>query len=180
MKKLIITIVASFWIFTSLQASTPREFIIEGNTLWSQGKFTEAETEFKKALEINPESSTAHARLANLYLTQNKTPEAVKEFQNAINDDPENAKLFIGLAIAYLHQQYYQMAETMVIQAIEIDPEMANAKKLKDYIDAKKERISQQQSASAPAALQGHMKAQSAHGKTENSIPAAVQKSLQK
>ena len=154
MKKFIITTLASLFVITSLQASTLEEYIKAGNTLWSKGNLSEAELQFKKALEIDPESSTAHARMANLYLTQNKTTEAVEEFQNAINYDPENAHLFIGLAITYLHQQYYQMAEAMVNNAIELNPEMANAQKLKAYIDTKKEVISKVQQAEGNTAAQ--------------------------
>lgn len=141
MKKIMIGLVASLGIIGSIQASTLEQYINAGNSLWSEGKLSEAELQFNKALEINPDSSTAYARMANLYLTQNKTTEAVEAFQNAISHDPENANLFIGLAITYLHQRYYQMSEAMVNHAIELDPEMANAQKLKAYLDAKKESV---------------------------------------
>jgi tetratricopeptide (TPR) repeat protein len=143
MKKLLISSLVSLFLITSVQATSTRDLIVSGNTLWSEGKFSEAETSFKKALEGEPASSVAHERLANLYLTQNKTSEAIEEFQNAINDDPENANLFIGIAIAYLHKQYYQMADAMVNRAMQLNPDLTNAQKLKQYIDAKKEVIEQ-------------------------------------
>ncbi len=178
MKKQILTGLVSLVLATSLQAVTPKELVISGNTYWSEGKFTEAETQFKKALEAQPDYSVAHERLANLYLTQNKTSDAIEEFQNAITHDAENANLFIGIAIAYLHKQYYQMADAMVKQAIAINPEMKNAQKLKQYIDAKKDII--EQASAAPVDSNHGFK--DANHKSMNhgsSAPAAVKKSMQ-
>ena len=126
----------------TVQASTDSNYINSGDSLWSQGKLEAAETDFRNELKVNPESSVAHQRLASLYLTQNKTKEAIDEYQNAITLDSENPKLFLGIAIAYLHLKYYVMAETMVMQAIELNPELEQAKKLKTYIDAKKDVVS--------------------------------------
>ncbi len=182
MKKFIIPTLTSLCFISALQASPLEDLIVSGNTFWSQGKLTEAEAEFKKALEFNPDSSEAHARMANLYLTQNKTSEAVEEFQNAINDDPENPNLFIGLAITYLHKQYYEMAEAMVKQAIELNPELANAQKLQTYIDAKKERMNQAVATAPMDSTHGqvseHAKA-TPHGQENSSMPATVQRKLQ-
>ncbi len=204
MKKIIISTLTCLFFATALQASPLDDLIKSGNTFWSQGKLTEAKSEFQKAIDLNPDSSVAHERMANLLLTQNKSVEASKEYQNAIVNDPENAKLFIGLAITYLHQKYYQMAEAMVNQAIEIDPELANAKKLKTYIDAKKERIAQKESGTTDVSMSngGGMHGQvptattaasphgqasphgevapSMHGSTNSAIPASVQKNIQK
>ena len=174
MQKIIIATLASLLVFTNIHASPVEDIINSGNTFWSQGKLMEAEAEFKKAIKINPNSSVAHARIANLYLTQNKSAEAVKEFQSAIINDPENARLFIGLAITYLHQQHFQMAEAMVNQAIQIDPELANAQKLKTYMDAKKETISQTVATAPQDSTHGQV---SPHGQVNtSSMPATIKK----
>jgi tetratricopeptide (TPR) repeat protein len=149
MSKQLFSILASLFVFASVQASEPGDYINNGNNFWSQGNLTEAETAFKKALEIDSESSIAHERLANLYLTQNKTSEAIEQYQEAIINDTENAHLYIGLAIAYLHKKYYQMAEAMANQAITLAPELAHAQKLKAYIDAKNEQLSMLDQANA-------------------------------
>ncbi len=183
MKNFIITAIISLFVISTSQASTLEDLIVSGNTFWSQGKFSEAEGEFKKALQINPDYSVAHARMANLYLTQNKTTEAVASFQNAINGDPENAQLFIGLAITYLHKQYYKMADAMVKQAIAVDPNLANAQKLQTYITAKRNRLSEEANTSevsSPAVNAMHGQP-SPHGKVStSSMPATIQKNIQK
>lgn len=137
MKQLLATLLAGLLVVSTAQAANTTELISSGNSLWSEGKLDEAEAAFKQALQADPESSKANERLASLYLTQNKTGEAIAAYQDAIILDPENAGLFVGIAIAYLHKKYYQMAESMVNHAIELDPELQNAKKLKQYIDAK-------------------------------------------
>jgi len=143
MKHIFVTLLAGLFIFTTAQAATAAGLISAGNNYWSQGKLAEAEAEFQKALEIDPESSKANERLASLYLTQNKTSEAIEAYQTAITLDPENANLFIGIAIAYLHKRYYQMAESMVDHAMALNPELENVQKLKQYLDAKKDAMNQ-------------------------------------
>ncbi|MBC8210398.1 MAG: tetratricopeptide repeat protein [Gammaproteobacteria bacterium] len=142
MRKIYYSILVSLFIGASVQAAESVDFIYNGNLFWSKGDLIEAETAFKKALEQNADSSIAHERLANLYLTQNKTGEAIEQYQEAIILDAENAHLYIGLSIAYLHKKYYQMAEAMANQAITLNPDLAHAQKLKAYIDAKNEQLS--------------------------------------
>lgn len=140
-KKYFLTALLSLVLCGTLQASNNGDLINLGENLWSQGKLSEAESAFKNALSEAPDSSAAHQRLASLYLTMNKTKEAISEYQNAITLDSENPDLFIGIAIAYLHSRYYNMAQAMVMQAIELNPELAQAQKLKTYIDAKKDTL---------------------------------------
>ena len=99
----------------------------------------QAEKDFRKAIEINPESSQAHAVLAGLLQTMNRGTEAIDEYQTAITLDPENPRLYVALSISYLHQQRYGMAQAVANEALRLDPEMANAKKLVEYIEAKEE-----------------------------------------
>jgi len=164
MKKLLLSILISLFLLASVQASEPADYISSGNNFWSQGNLTEAETAFKKALEQNADSSIAHERLANLYLTQNKTGEAIEHYQDAIMNDSENAHLYIGLSIAYLHKKYYQMAEAMANQAITINPDLAHAQKLKAYIDARNEQLSLVEQAGTDSAQPLH---DAFHGKPQ-------------
>ena len=148
-KKIFLTALFSLVLCGTLQASNNTDLISSGDNFWSQGKLIEAETAFKNAVKEVPDSSTAHQRLASLYLTMNKTREAISEYQDAIALDSENPKLFIGIAIAYLHSKYYNMAEAMVMQAIELNPELAQTKKLKTYIDTKKGILNKKEAPSA-------------------------------
>jgi Tfp pilus assembly protein PilF len=99
----------------------------------------QAEKDFRKAIELDPDSAQAHAVLAGLLQTMNRGTEAIDEFQTAITLDPENPRLYVALSISYLHQQRYGMAQAVANEALRLDPEMANAKKLVEYIEAKEE-----------------------------------------
>jgi len=123
---------------SGLESTTTQPF-------WSakQKKAAEYENKMLQAIKDAPENKNNYANLANLYLSNNKTLEAIGAYQDAINHDPENPKLFAALSIAYLHQSKYSMAKAMAEQAIKLDPEMKHAMKIKEYILAKEEVISQ-------------------------------------
>jgi Tfp pilus assembly protein PilF len=111
----------------------------QGNKAWSEQNMEQAEKDFRKAIELDPDSAQAHAVLAGLLQTMNRGMEAIDEYQTAITLDPENPRLYVALSISYLHQQRYAMAQAVANEALRLDPEMANAKKLVEYIEAKEE-----------------------------------------
>lgn len=176
MKKILISGFIGFLMAMQAQASTPGEFINKGNSLWQQGKLTEAEDQFKQAIKTAPDSSAAHARLAGLYLTQNQSARAIDEYQHAIMNSPEDARLFIGIAIAYLHGQHFEMAQAMVAQALALNPQMTNAKKLKSYIDQRRELMAT--SAMPQDSRHGGSSIKNPHQSIKSVAPAAVRKSL--
>lgn len=129
---------------TAAVASPPVEALLDrADQAWRAGQFDQAEAGFKEAVAADPQSSLAHARLASFYLTRRRTEEAISEFQEAITQDPENARLFVGLAIAYLHRRSYGMAQAMVRRALELDPGLANARKLDEYVTARRKLLTE-------------------------------------
>lgn len=86
-----------------------------------QEKFVEAETAFKKALEINNENEYAHNNLGLTYRELGKFPEAKQSYQEAIALNPKYAEAHYNLGILaelYLHDldlaiqsfEYYKLA----------------------------------------------------------------------
>ena len=118
-------------------AETADELVEKGNAHWLNNELALAEAEYRKAVAADPESVPAHTQLASLYLAQNKTQQAVEAYQAAIMLNPSNASLFVGICLSYLHQGEFSRAHAMCSQALRIDPELANARELKEYIDAK-------------------------------------------
>ena len=149
MQQLIATILIGLFAITTVQASSPQpaqsdevtQLLQQGNKAWSEQNMEQAEKEFRKAIELNPDSAQSHAVLAGLLQTMNRGTEAIDEYQTAITLDPENPRLYIALSISYLHQQSYGMAQAVANEALRLDPEMANAKKLVEYIEAKEEML---------------------------------------
>ena len=147
MRVLIATVLIGLFVTTAVHASPPpaaqsdevTTLLQQGNKAWSEQNMEQAEKDFRKAIELDPDSAQAHAVLAGFLQTMNRGTEAIEEYQTAITLDSENPKLFVALAISYLHQQKYGMAQAVANEALRLDPEMANAKKLVEYIDAKEE-----------------------------------------
>ena len=62
-----------------------RIHIRNGNKLYNDSLFVDAEIEYRKALDINPSSTEAMYNLGNTFLMQQKAQEAMKQFfKNAI------------------------------------------------------------------------------------------------
>ena len=141
-------------LFTPAIAESVDEAIKDGDQLWAEKKFEEAETAYRDAAKIDEESSGPYRRLAALYMAQNQTRDAIDAYQDAIIRDSEDATLFIGIALAYLHEQSFTKANLMTQRALQLDPELVQAKKLEEYINAKQEQVAQQ--AESPAASAPH------------------------
>ncbi len=122
----------------------------QADAAWKAGDYAAAESAYRQAIPLERDSARAHARLASFYLLRDRPREAVAEYQEAILRDPEDARLFVAIAVAYLHQRSYSMAQAMVQRALELDPGLANARKLQQYVEAKR-RASAGASAGAPA-----------------------------
>jgi len=57
-----------------------REHIREGNKLYDKDKYTEAEIEYRKSIEVNPRSIEGAYDLGNALYKQQKYPEAVEQY----------------------------------------------------------------------------------------------------
>lgn len=115
----------------------------EDQPFWSKDQVKQSELEKKYKAEIakNPDNKSMYAYLAGLYLTNNKTTKAIDAYQDAITHDAKNPKLFAALSIAYLHHSKYDMASIMATEALRLNPELTGAKKINEYVTAKKEAI---------------------------------------
>ncbi len=55
-----------------------------GNKLYKEGKFTEAEIEYRKGLQKNPKSFEANYNLGNALFKQKKYSDALEQYENSI------------------------------------------------------------------------------------------------
>jgi TolB-like protein/Tfp pilus assembly protein PilF len=74
---------------------------------WTDWDWDGAETEWKRALELNPNAANAHAYYAHYLAIVGRTDEALPHSERALELDPFNA-LFHGLYAAVLHFQRRQ------------------------------------------------------------------------
>ncbi|MGH3429109.1 MAG: tetratricopeptide repeat protein, partial [Mycobacteriales bacterium] len=84
-----------------------------------------AETEFRRAIALNPGYATAHQWYA-LYLNAvGRTPEAIEQLDLAQELDPLSPTIQTAIAEAWYFGRDYQRSEAAARKALELDPEFA-------------------------------------------------------
>jgi TolB-like protein/Tfp pilus assembly protein PilF/predicted Ser/Thr protein kinase len=92
----------------------------------NQWEWSAAEREFKRALELNPNSANAH-KLYWLYLSSlGRHEEALVEIKKAIRLDPLNLKYNDNLGQEYATGRQYDLAVEQFEKVIEMDPSFAS------------------------------------------------------
>jgi tetratricopeptide (TPR) repeat protein len=80
---------------------TVRVDILKGQQLVAQGDLTGALDQYKKALTVNPASSLASYRIAEIFFTQHNFQSAVDAYRDALNgdDDPKWTEVWSHIQI---------------------------------------------------------------------------------
>ncbi len=94
-----------------------------GRSCRLQGRFPEAETALRQALEHDPRNGGVRFELGALYLDQNRFIEAAAEFESAIAIDPNMAGVHDQLGRLYRRQGRLPEAEAALRKALELDPQ---------------------------------------------------------
>ena len=90
-----------------------RAEVREGNKLYNQLKFEEAEIAYKKALDKNPNYGKASYNLANTIYQQNKNKEAVFQYDLAEKIAPDKmskAETFHNMGNSFMKEKQYDKA----------------------------------------------------------------------
>ncbi|EJX09883.1 Tetratricopeptide repeat-containing protein [gut metagenome] len=72
---------------------TDRDYLRSGNKLYADSLFIKAEVDYRKALEVNPQSTDAMFNLGNALLMQQKAKEAMEQFESVSKIEKDKAKL---------------------------------------------------------------------------------------
>ncbi len=86
--------------------------------------WTAAEKEYKRAIELNPNYSTAHYHYSYFLAELGRFEEAIHEATEAVSRDPMSALLNAGLAFVLLLARQYDRCITQALTTIEVDPHM--------------------------------------------------------
>lgn len=102
-----------------------------GDHLYEDGRYNEAETQYRKALEADPEARTAY-NLGNSIFLQDRIPEAIAEYEKVIlsSDNPEvRQRAFYNLGNAHFQNNAFGESIKAYKEALKINPEDIDAKK---------------------------------------------------
>ena len=90
----IIGVVLLFLIAVSASAQkAERDYIRKGNRQYKDSVFVKAEVDYRKALEVNPQSTVSMFNLGNTLLQQNKAKEAMEQYVSATKIEKDKNKL---------------------------------------------------------------------------------------
>ncbi|MEW6234819.1 MAG: tetratricopeptide repeat protein [Candidatus Omnitrophota bacterium] len=108
------------------------------NAFAANNDYWQALTEYKKALDLQPEERTArqivqrmsdvHSRLAFLYYDHCAEQYAIVELVKAEELNPENAEIYYVLARIHENNQKYEIARLEFERAIELNPNHISAR----------------------------------------------------
>ena len=93
-----------------------------GILLTTQDKTEEAETQFRKAMHIDPTDGAPHVLLGSLFVKKQMLTDAEAEFNEAAGLDPSDALPHIGLIDLRASQNKLDEAATEYREAIRLDP----------------------------------------------------------
>jgi tetratricopeptide (TPR) repeat protein len=103
----------------------------------------EAIEQFKKLIDMQPDTAAFHGFLGDLYREKNDLIKAEDELKKALKIDPsmEQEPNFIAtLAVVYFQKGGYDDAEKEINKAISIDPQNEGYRALLNDIQKKKKR----------------------------------------
>ncbi|HZW89744.1 MAG TPA: tetratricopeptide repeat protein, partial [Myxococcaceae bacterium] len=93
-----------------------------GIELADRGWLDEAIREFRKAIDLDPDSAHAHDNLATVYAEKKLYREALSEYLTALKLEPDSATAHYNLA-CFLATHGSDMAVAEYKDAIQLDPE---------------------------------------------------------
>ena len=97
-----------------------------------------AEANYKKAIEINPNIAEFYISLGYFYVHQNMTKQAIEGYLAALQKDPNSIVALMGLGIIYDTQKKYEKAKEYYQKALKIDPKFPPAANNLAYLYAER------------------------------------------
>lgn len=97
-----------------------------GNRQLAKGRLEQAETSFRKAIELRPDFSMAYMNLGDTLVEQGRLPEAMDCFQEAAELSPYMAEPLHNVGSVYMRMHDYERAAEMFRRCIQMHPDYAN------------------------------------------------------
>lgn len=129
---LIIAIISSYFAL----AKESRDFIRKGNSFYKKEKFKDAEVQYRKALEVEPNSNIAKFNLGTSYYRQGIFDKAKESFDGVDNknfDKKDLASAYYNLGNSLLQDKKYAESIETYKKALVNDPKDKDAKYNLEY-----------------------------------------------
>jgi serine/threonine protein kinase/tetratricopeptide (TPR) repeat protein len=108
-----------------LDDTLPEAHVALGYASFFDWDWPTAEREFKRAIELNPNSAVSHVRYAEYLGTKARFNEGMAEAQRAQELDPLSATIATELGFAYLYTRQYDESIAQFQKALDLDPNAA-------------------------------------------------------
>ena len=107
--------------------NTVQQLFKQGETAETVGDNSQAETIWRKVLQVEPNNGKAYNNLGNALRRQGKLPEALTAHQKALQLNPNDAEAYVGIGNVLNAQGKPDEAVAAYRKAIEFDPKYAKA-----------------------------------------------------
>lgn len=148
MKLLNIVLTSALVSITPASGQSVRSLVNGGNDLYGKQKFTDAEVNYRKALEKEQGLVQGHFNLGNSLYKQGKAEESAKEFEQvAIKAEEKETKAYAyyNMGNSHMQGQRYQEAVQSYIQSLKLNPSDQDAKYNLSYALEKMKQQQEQQ-----------------------------------
>lgn len=115
----------------TIYAQSVRSLNNSGVDKYEESIFPDAEVNFKKAIEENAETFSAHYNLGSALYKQERYDEAIKSYQNALSlaeSEGQKSQIFYNRGNAFLKNQKLQESIESYKEALKINPDDIQAK----------------------------------------------------
>ncbi len=109
----LLAICLSLFLATIPQMAVAQNFdqlVVQGNAALQAGQYSQAETIWRQALQLNPKSAYAYNNLGNALRAQHKLDQAIIAFNQAIKLDPSFASPYNNRGLIYSDKKDYDHA----------------------------------------------------------------------
>jgi Ca-activated chloride channel homolog len=122
--KIVVLLILSF-VTTTLFAQQGDRMIEQGNEYYKQGNYEQAEQQYRKALELDPASTTAQYNLANTLVHRDKTDEAMQaytELAEKSKDKEMQARSYYNQGVLLSQQKKLEESIEAYKKALRLNP----------------------------------------------------------
>jgi tetratricopeptide (TPR) repeat protein len=116
-----------------LKQVTAKAQTLRGDVAFAQNQHVAAETAFRRALELDPNTKRAHSGLAQIFIASHKVPEAITAAQAALAAGEDSALIYALLGHAQLLNKQNDEALTNLTEALKREPN--NPQALRDLAE---------------------------------------------